>query len=71
MTTTTTSTWTVTGMTCEHFVRAVTEEVSALDGVTEVDVDLDTGRLTVDSQGPLDRDALAGAVDEAGYELAP
>ena len=71
MTTTTTSTWTVTGMTCEHCVRAATEEVSALDGVTEVDVDLDTGRLTVDSQGPLDRDALADAVDEAGYELAP
>ncbi|OWY63075.1 cation-transporting ATPase [cyanobacterium TDX16] len=66
----TTSTWTVTGMTCEHCVRAVTEEVSAIEGVTAVEVDLGSGRVTVESEAPLDRTSLVVAVDEAGYEVA-
>ena len=36
------TTYAVSGMTCDHCVKAVTEEVSALDGVTSVDVDLAT-----------------------------
>ncbi|MGH9153198.1 MAG: heavy-metal-associated domain-containing protein [Acidimicrobiales bacterium] len=66
----TTSTYTVTGMTCGHCVRSVTEEVSKIDGVTKVDVDLGSGRVTVESDAPVDPEAFAGAVDEAGYELA-
>ncbi len=65
----TTSTYTVTGMTCGHCVNAVTEEVTAVPGVTAVDVDLATGRLTVSSDAPVDDDAVRAAVDEAGYEL--
>ena len=65
-----TSTYTVTGMTCGHCVSAVTEEVTAVPGVTAVDVDLASGRLTVTSDAPLDDDAVRAAVDEAGYELA-
>ena len=65
-----TSTYTVTGMTCGHCVNAVTEEVTALPGVTGVDVDLASGRLTVTSDAPVDDDAVRAAVDEAGYELA-
>jgi copper chaperone len=63
-------TWTVTGMTCEHCVASVTEEVSALPGVTVVDVDLDTGRLTVETESPLADDTVRVAVEEAGYALA-
>ena len=63
------STYTVTGMTCEHCVRAVTEEVAAIPGVTEVDVDLASGGLTVHADAEPDRAAVAAAVDEAGYEL--
>jgi copper chaperone len=66
----TTSTYTVTGMTCGHCVSAVTEEVTAVPGVTAVDVDLASGRLTVTSDAPVDDDAVRAAVDEAGYELA-
>lgn len=66
----TTATYDVVGMTCEHCVRAVTEELSKLDGVSGVDVDLPTGRVTVTSDAPLAGDAVAAAVDEAGYELA-
>jgi copper chaperone CopZ len=58
----------VTGMTCAHCVRAVTEEVAALPGVTAVEVELATGRLTV--VGDADDAAVAAAVDEAGYALA-
>ncbi|HVM04881.1 MAG TPA: copper ion binding protein [Acidimicrobiales bacterium] len=67
----TTSTYTVTGMTCGHCVRSVTEEVGRIEGVTRVDVDLASGRVTVESEVPVDDTAFAAAVDEAGYEVAP
>ena len=60
--------YTVAGMTCGHCVRAVTEEVEQVDGVRDVDVDLETGRMVVSSDTPVD-DAIRAAVDEAGYEL--
>jgi copper chaperone CopZ len=64
-----TSTFTVTGMTCGHCVRSVTEEVSEIPGVLDVQVDLDTGRLTVSSSTPLPESVVRGAVEEAGYQL--
>jgi copper ion binding protein len=64
-----TATYTVSGMTCGHCVNAVTSEVSQLEGVTDVQVDLDTGAVTVTSEAPLDAAAVAAAVEEAGYEL--
>ena len=67
----TTTIFTVTGMTCGHCVAAVTEEVSKLDHVTHVDVDLASGAVTVESDGPIDPIQFAAAVDEAGYEVAP
>ena len=63
------TTYTVEGMTCEHCVRAVTEEVGKVEGVSDVEVDLGTGRVTVASIEPLDPEAVRTAVDEAGYEL--
>ncbi|NEM05559.1 heavy-metal-associated domain-containing protein [Geodermatophilus normandii] len=65
-----TATYTVSGMTCQHCVSAVTEEVSGLPGVTDVQVDLAGGGLTVTSDAPLDDDAVRAAVEEAGYEVA-
>lgn len=63
-------TYTVTGLTCQHCVRSVTEEVSEITGVSDVAVDLDTGAVTVTSAEPV-RDAdVQVAVEEAGYELA-
>jgi copper ion binding protein len=66
----TTTTYTVTGMTCGHCVSSVSAEVGALPGVNEVDVDLATGAVTVTSEQPLQLDAVRAAVDEAGYQLA-
>ena len=65
-----TETYTVTGMTCGHCVSSVTEEVSELAGVSDVQVDLESGRLTVTSEQPLGADAVRSAVEEAGYSLA-
>jgi copper chaperone CopZ len=64
-----TRTYTVTGMSCEHCVAAVTEEVLALAGVGSVDVDLDTKRVVVHGE-LLDDAAIRATIDEAGYEAA-
>lgn len=63
-------TFTVTGMTCGHCVASVTTEVSKLNGVTRVDVDLATGSVTVESNSSVDPGAFAAAVDEAGFAVA-
>jgi copper chaperone len=64
------TTYTVTGMTCEHCVLSVTEEISEIDGVRDVVVDLPTGAVTVTSARPLDDSDVRAAVEEAGYQLA-
>ncbi|GAA4839790.1 heavy-metal-associated domain-containing protein [Saccharopolyspora rosea] len=62
--------YTVTGMTCEHCARSVTEEISAISGVSDVSVELSTGDVTVTSSAPIDESDIRAAVEEAGYELA-
>ena len=65
-----TATFTVTGMTCGHCVASVTEEVSQVAGVTDVQVDLASGAVTVTSDAPVDDAAVRAAVEEAGYQVA-
>lgn len=65
-----TSTFTVIGMTCNHCVRSVTEEVGKIDGVNSVEVDLGSGLVTVQSATEIASDTFAAAIDEAGYEVA-
>jgi copper chaperone len=60
----------VAGMTCHHCELAVTEEVNRVPGVEAVEVDLDTGLVTVQGKGLLDDD-IRSAIAEAGYEAAP
>jgi copper ion binding protein len=64
-----TTTYQVQGMTCGHCVNSVSTEVSAIQGVSDVQVDLASGRVTVTSDSPLDTDSVRAAVDEAGYDL--
>ena len=63
------NTYTVSGMTCAHCVMSVTEEITAIDGVTDVAVDLPTGAVAVTSDRPLDEAQIRAAVEEAGYDL--
>ncbi len=58
--------YSVNGMTCEHCVHAVTEEVSAIAGVDEVKVSLDDKAMAVTSAAAIDFDAIKAAVEEAG-----
>ena len=69
MTTRTTHTYTVEGMTCDHCRRAVTTELLALDGVQGVEVDLASGTVTVEAAETPDREQVSAAVEEAGYVL--
>jgi copper chaperone len=55
----------VTGMSCGHCVSAVQDAVKALDPQAEVEVQLDTGRVSIHSDKP--REALAAAIADAGY----
>jgi copper ion binding protein len=66
-----TSTYTVVGMTCGHCVASVSEEVGEVAGVANVEIDLDSGRMTVTSDSALDDAQVKAAVEEAGYALAP
>lgn len=61
-------TYTVSGMTCAHCVASVREEVAEVEGVSAVEVDLESGRMSVAGDGFSD-DAVRAAVDEAGYEV--
>lgn len=68
-----TTTLFVDGMTCEHCVASVTEELSELDAVDGVEIDLVVGGasvVSVSTSGPVDHDQLRAAVEEAGYQLA-
>lgn len=71
----TATTYLVTGMSCEHCVKAVTSEVGSLRGVSAVTVDLVPGgssRVTVTSESRLPDDAVTTALDEAGgYQITP
>ena len=64
-----TTTYKVAGMTCDHCINAVTNELLALEGVTSVDISLDSGEVTVTNTRELAIAEVVAAVDEAGYEL--
>lgn len=62
----------VSGMTCDHCVQAVTKAVRSTAGATDVDVDIElqSGLVTVSSSNPIDRDAVEAAIVDEGYEVA-
>ncbi len=59
--------YTVSGMSCGHCAQSITEEITALPGVTEVDVDVPTGRVVVRADAALVEDDVRNAVEEAGF----
>ncbi|ORV65517.1 heavy-metal-associated domain-containing protein [Mycobacterium gastri] len=65
-----TMTITVSGMSCGHCASSVREEIGQVSNVRAVDVDLASGKVTIDTDGPVDTDAIKCAVEEAGYQLA-
>ncbi|GAA4560540.1 cation transporter [Streptomyces collinus] len=63
------TTYAVSGMSCGHCKATLTRVIGELDGVSGVEVDLDSGHVTVTGSAEPDDAAVAEAVDEAGYEL--
>ena len=59
----------VSGMTCGHCVQSVTEELSKISGVTDVKVELDSGKVDITSDAELNMVQVAEAIEEAGYVL--
>jgi copper chaperone len=64
----TTSEFQVTGMTCGHCESAVSQEVTKVAGVEQVEVTASNGRLVVTSSADVDETGIIAAVDEAGYD---
>jgi copper chaperone CopZ len=64
----TTTTFLVPGMTCGHCKGAVTDELSKINGVTNVDVDLDTKKVIFESDVAVEWQIIVEAIDEAGFE---
>lgn len=66
------ATYAVTGMTCNHCVHAIKEEVAAVPGVTGVELSLEDAKLSISSEAPVDFDRIVEAVYEAGenYSVA-
>ena len=58
----------VKGMSCQHCVQAVTKALNAIEGLENVQVDLDSGQASFDKARPVDQETIKAAVKEAGYE---
>ncbi|GGG62108.1 hypothetical protein GCM10011374_26540 [Kocuria dechangensis] len=64
------TTYQVEGMTCGHCATSVTEEITALEGVTDVRIDLVAGGVsTVTVSGTATPQAVRAAVEAAGYTV--
>ena len=66
----TTTTVTVTGMSCGHCAASVREEITEIPGVRAVEVDVTSGMVTIDSDSVVEPSAIRSAVEDAGYQLA-
>lgn len=66
-----TADYTVIGMTCHSCVASVAEELAEVPGIEDVQVDLASGRVTVIGDAAENAEAVRGAIEEAGYQLAP
>jgi copper chaperone CopZ len=60
----------VKGMSCAHCVAAMTKAMTGLPGVSNVQVDLASGRVSYDRAAPIPAEDLARAVKAAGFEMA-
>ncbi len=66
----TTQTFTVTGMTCANCVRHVHDALSDLSGVTNVSVDLASGRATLEADAPIDLALVRAALEADDYGVS-
>ena len=63
------STIKVKGMSCQHCVGSVTKALSEIEGITDVQVDLDKGEATFNQQNPVDEQIIKEAITKIGFEV--
>jgi copper chaperone len=63
------STIKITGMTCQHCVKTVTETLEGIDGIENVSVNLDEGEATFDEKDSVDMTIVHEKIEDAGYEV--
>ncbi|HPX55318.1 MAG TPA: cation transporter [Syntrophales bacterium] len=61
---------TIKGMSCQHCVMAVTRALNGIEGLTRVEVDLETGKATFEETKPVEMETIVAAVRKAGYDVA-
>jgi len=59
----------ISGMSCEHCVKAVTRALMDVDGIENVSVSLEKNEASFDEVGPVDYDIVKRKIEDAGYEL--
>ena len=59
----------IKGMTCRHCVMAVTKALSGMDGIRDVQVNLETGEASFTDEKPVDRSLIRERISKAGYEV--
>ena len=60
---------TVKGMSCQHCVMAVTKALNGIEGITDVKVDLASGRVTFEETKSVAQETIAAAIKKAGYDV--
>jgi copper chaperone len=61
---------TIKGMSCQHCVMAVTKALNGLDGITDVKVELESGKATFEETKPVAMEIIVAAIRKAGYDVA-
>ena len=63
------STVKIKGMTCQHCVGSVTKALSEVEGITDVQVDLDKGEATFKENSPVSEQTIKDAITKIGFEV--
>jgi copper chaperone len=61
---------TIKGMSCQHCVMAVTKALNGIDGITDVKVNLESGKATFVETKSVDLETITAAIRKAGYDVA-
>ncbi len=63
-------TYTVPDVSCEHCVSAITKELTQISGVQNVNVDLETKKVTVVADESVEDQKIREGIDEAGFDIS-
>jgi copper chaperone len=62
--------YSVPGVNCEHCVNAINKELSQIEGIQKIDVDLQTKKVKVQASESVPDERIRAGIDEAGFDIA-